>query len=50
MVVPDRLVVAPPLSSAEVIEIELPHGYRVRVGGSVNPAALRLVLDALERR
>ena len=50
MVVPDRLVVAPPLSSAEVIEIELPRGYRVRVGGSVNPAALRLVLDALERR
>jgi hypothetical protein len=37
-------------SLAEVIEIELPRGYRVRVGSNVNGAALRLVLDALERR
>lgn len=33
-----------------VIEIELPRGYRVRVGGQFKGAALRLVLDALERR
>jgi len=32
------------------IEIELPNGYRVRVGGSVSSASLRLVLNALERR
>ena len=50
MVVPDPPVAAPPSSSAEVIEIELPRGYRVRVGSNVQGAALRLVLDALERR
>ena len=50
MVVPDQPVVASPPMSAEVIEIELPRGYRVRVGSGVNGAALRLVLDALERR
>lgn len=32
------------------IEIELPGGYRVRVGGDVRPATLRRVLDLLERR
>ena len=50
MVVPDPPVAAPLASMAEVIEIELPRGYRVRVGGKVKGAALRLVLDALERR
>jgi len=50
MVVPDPPVAAPPTSAAEVIEIELPGGYRVRVGSNVKGAALRLVLDALERR
>ena len=50
VVVPDSPVAAPPPSSAEVIEIELPRGYRVRVGGNVKGATLRLVLDALERR
>lgn len=49
-VVPDPPVAAPPSSAAEVIEIELPRGYRVRVGSNVKGAALRLVLDALERR
>jgi transposase len=34
----------------DVMEIELPNGYRVRVGGSVSSASLRLVLNALERR
>jgi transposase len=33
-----------------VIEIELPGGYRVRIGNGVKAAALRLVLDVLERR
>ena len=50
MVVPDEPVVAPPPASTEVIEIELPRGYRVRVGSDVKGATLRLVLDALERR
>ena len=50
VVVPDPPVAPPPTNSAEVIEIELPRGYRVRVGGNVKGAALRLVLDALERR
>lgn len=49
VVLPDPLVAAPPTGAAEVIEIELPRGYRVRVGGNVKGAALRLVLDALER-
>jgi transposase len=34
----------------ELIEIELGDGYRVRVGNGVKAAALRLVLDVLERR
>jgi transposase len=50
MVVPDPPAAAAPDSSAAVIEIELPRGYRVRVGSNVEGAALRLVLDALERR
>ena len=44
---------APPASASaaqDTIEIELPSGCRVRVGPAVKPAALRLVLDALERR
>lgn len=32
------------------IEIELAGRYRVRLGGGVKPAALRLVLDVLEGR
>jgi hypothetical protein len=50
VVVPDPPIAVVPSNSAEVIEIELPRGYRVRVGSSVKGAALRLVLDALERR
>ena len=50
VVVPDPPIAAPPTGSAVVIEIELPRGYRVRVGSNVKGAALRLVLDALERR
>ena len=34
----------------DAIEIELPNGYRVRVGGSISSASLRLVLNAVERR
>lgn len=34
----------------ELIEIELAGGYRVRVGNGVKAAALRLVLNVLERR
>ena len=50
VVVLDQAVAAAPSNSAEVIEIALPRGYRVRVGSNVKGAALRLVLDALERR
>jgi len=38
------------LPAADLIEIELPRGYRVRVSGNIKAGALRLVLDALERR
>jgi len=36
--------------SGGMIEIELPRGYRIRVGGHIAVAMLGLVLDALERR
>jgi transposase len=51
-VTPDRPVEpAPtPVPVRELIEIELTGGYRVRVGSGVKAAALRLVLDVLERR
>ncbi len=48
-VTPDQLVEGAAAPSSDVIEIELPRGYRIRVGDSVNAATLRLVLDALER-
>ena len=55
VVTPDPPVAAPPapsagLHSAGLIEIELPGGYRVRIGSNIKAAALRVVLDALERR
>ena len=50
VVTPDQLVEGPAATSSDVIEIELPRGYRLRVCGSVKAATLRLVLDALERR
>jgi transposase len=36
--------------AADKIEIELAGKYRIRVGSGVDAQALRLVLDALERR
>ena len=42
-----KALAAPP---ADIIEIELSNGHRVRVGGGVKAASLRLVLEALERR
>ena len=50
MVTPDQSVEGAAALSSDVIEIELPHGYRIRVCGSVRAAMLRLVLDALELR
>jgi transposase len=50
VVVPDPPAATPPTNLTEVIEIELPRGYRVRVGSNVKGTALRVVLDALERR
>src|SRR5271168_3918011 len=47
---PDRVVEAAPALAADAIEIELPGGYRIRIGCAVKAASLRLVLDALERR
>lgn len=39
-----------PAAASELIEIELAGRYRLRIGGGVRAAALRLVLDVLERR
>jgi hypothetical protein len=50
MVMPDRANAVARASDSDTIEIELPGGYRVRVGSSVKFASLRLVLNALERR
>jgi hypothetical protein len=50
MVTPDPPALAPAAPSADLIEIELPRGYRVRIGSNIKAAALRVVLDALERR
>ena len=50
MVTPDQPVEPAPVSACELIEVELAGGYRVRVGNGVKAAALRLVLDVLERR
>ena len=47
-VTPDQPIA--PGQSNELIEIEVPGGYRVRVGSGVPAAALGRVLDVLERR
>ena len=50
-VTPDQPSAAMPAAPVnDVIEIELSGGYRVRIGSGVKAAALRLVLDVLERR
>ena len=43
-------VATQPSTVAETIEIDLAGKYRVRVGSGVDAAALRRVLDVLERR
>ena len=50
VVTPDQPVAGAAAALCDVIEIELPRGYRLRIGGGVKATALRLVLDALERR
>ncbi len=50
MVTADQPAAAPAGPSADMIEIELPGGYRVRCGRGVKGASLRVVLEALERR
>ena len=49
-VTPDQPIASAPVHVTDVIEIQLSGGYRVRIGGGVKAAALRLVLDVLERR
>jgi transposase len=49
-VTPDQPVEPALVSDCGLIEIELAGGYRVRVGNGVKAAALRRVLDVLERR
>jgi transposase-like protein len=49
-VTPDRPSETAPAGAGELIEIDLAGGYRLRVGSGVDAAALRLVLDVLERR
>ena len=43
-------VLSAELPSADLIEIELPRGYRVRIGGNIKASVLRTILDVLERR
>ena len=50
LVTSDRANTPPQLPETDIIEIELASGHRVRIGGGVKAASLRLVLDALERR
>lgn len=50
MVTPDQPSAMPAPSCTDIIEIEHPRGYRVRLSGNVKAATLRLVLDALDRR
>ena len=50
VVTPDQPMAGAPAPSVEAIEIELPRGYRIRIGAHVKAAALRMVLDTLERR
>jgi len=50
MVAADQPAAAPAGRASNMIEIELPGGYRVRCGRGVKGAFLRVVLDALERR
>jgi transposase len=49
-VTPDQPIAPLPAPVNDVIEVELSGGYRVRIGSGVKAAALRLVLDVLERR
>ena len=49
-VTPAQPIEPAPVPGRELIEIELARGYRVRIGSGVKAAALRLVLDVLERR
>jgi transposase len=49
-VMPGQPVEPAPVSDFDLIEIELSGRYRVRVGNGVKAAALRRVLDVLERR
>jgi transposase len=50
VVTSDSPVVVPPATTADLIEIELPRGYRIRIGSNIKAATLRIVQDALERR
>jgi transposase len=51
VVTPEQINATPPATvQIEGIEIELPRGTGIRVGAGVKAAALRVVLDALERR
>ena len=51
---PEEAPVAPPAlpveTTLETIEIEVPNGWRVRVGSGFEAKALRRVLDVLRRR
>jgi hypothetical protein len=47
---PDQPIAPAPAHTNDLIEIELSGRYRVRIGSGVKAAALRLVLDVLERR
>ncbi|WP_284945094.1 IS66-like element accessory protein TnpA [Acidisoma cladoniae] len=50
VVQPEAAPSVAPSHVADAIEIELPRGYRLRVGSTTKASALRLVFDVLERR
>jgi transposase len=50
VVTPDQPVTAPFSPAADLIEIDLPRGYRIRISGNIKASTLRVVLDVLDRR
>jgi transposase len=50
VVTPDQPVAAPSSPAADLVEIDLPRGCRIRISGNIKAATLRVVLDVLDRR
>ncbi|WP_159013263.1 hypothetical protein [Acidisoma sp. S159] len=50
VVTPDQPVTAPCSLTADLIEIDLPRGYRIRISGNIKASTLRVLLHVLDRR